>query len=83
MAREGQLRSDDAADELTTESYVELVGSLMYLMTCTRPDLAQAVGALLWFVSNRGRQHWSAQKVLRYVAGALDFGSLDARARRS
>jgi hypothetical protein len=45
MTREMQLRRGDAAGERTMETYAELVGSLMYLMSCTRPDLAQAVGA--------------------------------------
>jgi hypothetical protein len=35
------------------QPYAEVVGSLMYLMTCTRPDLAQSVGASLRFLSDQ------------------------------
>jgi hypothetical protein len=46
MARDTQLRRGDLGGEPTDQPYAEVVGSLMYLMTCTRPDLAQSVGAL-------------------------------------
>lgn len=50
--------------------YREAIGSLMYLMVGTRPDLAFAVGKLSRFVSCFGKEHWAAVKrVLRYVQG--------------
>jgi hypothetical protein len=53
----------------------KVVGSRMCLMTCTRPDLAQSVGALLRYVSDPRTGHWEAAvKMLRYVAGTLDTG---------
>ncbi|GJP58899.1 hypothetical protein CLOP_g5864, partial [Closterium sp. NIES-67] len=52
------------------DPYPELVGSLMYAMMCTRPDLAYPVSVLSRYVSP-GRytaSHWSAAKrVLRYL----------------
>ena len=55
--------------------YKELVGSLMYLTTCTRPDIAQAVGKLCRFMSNPGMQHWTAAKhVLRYIKNTRTLG---------
>jgi len=42
--------------------YREAVGSLMYLMVGTRPDLAFAVGKLSRFVSGYGKEHWAAGK---------------------
>jgi len=32
------------------------LGSLMYAMVCTRPDLAYAVSTVSWFMSNPGKQ---------------------------
>ena len=47
----------------------------MYLATCTRPDIAQAVGALARYMSAPQKQHWEAAKyLLRYVRGTVDYG---------
>ena len=37
--------------------YASAVGSLMYAMVCTRPDIAHAVGVVSHFLSNPGREH--------------------------
>ena len=39
--------------------YVELVGSLQYLATTTRPDIAQAVGVLSRFRGQPTTAHWN------------------------
>lgn len=52
----------------TKYPYRELVGSLMYLMTCTRPDLCYVVGYLSRFQEYAGEEHWiAAKRVLRYL----------------
>ena len=55
--------------------YSELVGSLLYLSVCTRPDTAQAVGVLARHMATPSMDHWTAaEAVLRYIAGTLDLG---------
>ena len=55
--------------------YGELVGSLMYLMVCTRPDLAYAVGVLARYMQTPTAEHWTLAKgVLRYLKGTTDLG---------
>ncbi|CAI7856127.1 unnamed protein product [Closterium sp. NIES-54] len=57
--------------------YAELVGCLMYLMTCTRPDLAFPLSVLSCFVAN-GRHrpvHWTAAvRVAKYLATTSGMG---------
>ena len=54
--------------------YASVVGSLMYLQTCTRPDISFAVGMLGRYQSNPGIDHWkAAKKVLRYLQGTKDY----------
>ena len=62
--------------------YQSAVGSLMYAMVCTRPDIAYAVGVVSWFMSNPGEAHWAVVKwILRYLRDTsklfLCFGNGD------
>ena len=48
--------------------YASVVGSLMYAMLCTRPDICFAVGMVSRYQSNPGTAHWQAVKrILRYL----------------
>jgi poly(3-hydroxybutyrate) depolymerase len=59
--------------EMSRVPYASAVGSLMYAMICTRPDIAQAVGAVSRFMADPGKEHWDAVKrILRYIKGTLD-----------
>jgi hypothetical protein len=59
--------------------YSSTVCNLMYVMVCTRPNIAHAVGVVRMYVNNPGKEHWVAIKwILRYLRGtathALCFG---------
>lgn len=55
--------------------YASTVGSLMYLMVCTRPDLAYSMSLVSRFMANPGEEHWSVVKwIPRYIKGSLDSG---------
>ncbi|CAI7909630.1 unnamed protein product [Closterium sp. NIES-54] len=75
----GHLLSAPPLDKCVEPSgpYPELVGCLMYLMTCTRPDLAYPLSLLARYVApGRHRKvHWDAAKrVLRYLCSTSGMG---------
>jgi hypothetical protein len=62
--------------------YSSAVGSLMYAMVFTRPDISHAVGVVRRYMKNPGKEHWEAIKwILSYLRGTtthtLCFGGLD------
>ena len=55
--------------------YSQIIGSLMYLASATRPDISFAVSKLSRYMSNPGDDHWRALKrVLCYLKGTISFG---------
>ncbi|KAK6142781.1 hypothetical protein DH2020_023129 [Rehmannia glutinosa] len=55
--------------------YSRIIGSLMYITNCTRPDLSYSVNKLSRFTSNPSGEHWKAlTRVLRYLKYTLEFG---------
>ncbi|CAI7879931.1 unnamed protein product [Closterium sp. NIES-54] len=74
-----QSLSAPPSDESVEPSgpYLELVGCLMYLMTCTRPDLAYPLSILARYVAPRKHrpEDWEAAKrVLRYLCSTSGMG---------
>lgn len=52
--------------------YASIVGSLMYVMVCTRPNLAYKVSLVSRYMANPGKVHWQALKrIIRYIKGSL------------
>ncbi|CAI7882129.1 unnamed protein product [Closterium sp. NIES-53] len=69
------LPSDESVE--SSGLYPELVGCLMYLMTCTRPDLAYPLSILARYVAPRRHrpEHMAAAKrVLRYLCSTSGMG---------
>ena len=53
--------------------YASAVGSLMYSMVCTRPNIAHAMEVLSRYMSKLGKEHWTTVKrVFRYLRGIID-----------
>src|SRR5205823_212531 len=66
---EGQATKDDI------ELYGSKIGSLMYLVTQTRPDIAYSVSVLSRFLSNPSPQHMkAADRILHYLQGTKLLG---------
>jgi hypothetical protein len=55
--------------------YASVVGSLMYAMVYTRPDIAHAVGFLSKYMSKPRKEHWTiVKRVFRYLCGTVSYG---------
>ena len=60
--------------EMEGVPYKAAVGSLMYAMVGTRPDLAFAVSTVSQFMAKAGPSHWMAVKrILRYLKRSLEL----------
>jgi hypothetical protein len=69
------LQSEEEEQFMSCVPYSSAVGSIMYAMVCTRPDISQAVSVVSRFMANPGKVHWQAVKwILRYLRGTTDVG---------
>ena len=54
--------------------YASAIGSIMYAMLCTRPDVAFALSVTSKFQANPGESHWEAVKcILKYLRRTKDL----------
>lgn len=61
-------------EQMRQVSYASAVGSLMYAMLCTRPDICHVVGLVSRYQSNPGPDHWTAVKcILKYLRRTRDY----------
>ena len=65
---------DKEKEAMSNVPYASAVGSLIYAMLCTRPDICFAVGLVSRYQSNPGQAHWQAVKrITRYLRGTTDL----------
>lgn len=61
-------------DGVSQEQYAKIIGSVMYLMNCTRPDIAYTVSRLSRYTHNPSAEHWHAlYRLLKYLKGTADW----------
>ena len=59
---------------MKTIPYASVIGSLMYVMLCTRPDICYLVGIVSRYQSNPGGEHWTAVKhILKYLRRTRNY----------
>ena len=62
--------------------YASTVGSIMYAVRCTRPDVAFSQNLTSRYQQNPGESHWTAVKnILKYLRATRDIcivGNLEA-----
>ncbi|TYK04654.1 ty1-copia retrotransposon protein [Cucumis melo var. makuwa] len=61
-------------NSVSQPEYAKIIGSVMYLMNYTRPDVVYAVSRLSRYTHNPDRYHWDALcHLLRYLKGTIDY----------
>ncbi|KAA0063949.1 ty1-copia retrotransposon protein [Cucumis melo var. makuwa] len=61
-------------DSVSQPEYAKIIGSMMYLMNYTRPDIAYAVSRLSRYTHIPNRYHWDALRhLLSYLKGTIDY----------
>ncbi|CAM8940474.1 unnamed protein product [Rhodiola kirilowii] len=75
LSKQNCPQTESERTKMSAVPYDIAVGSVMYLMLCTRPDLAFSISVLSRFMANPSEEHWSAMKYLwRYIASTKNYG---------
>ena len=68
FSKDQSPKTSEEIERMRRVPYAEAVGSLMYAMLCTRPDICFAVGMVSRYQSNPGPEHWTAVKhIMKYL----------------
>jgi hypothetical protein len=69
------VKATDKDEVIDTKLYQSIVGSQMYAMLCTRPDITFAVSQVSQFNASPTSTHKViARRILRYLKGSIDLG---------
>ncbi|GJR53533.1 putative RNA-directed DNA polymerase [Tanacetum coccineum] len=69
--------TDDELDKMSHVPYASAIGSIMYAMTCTRPDVYFALSMVSRHQQNPSEGHWTVVKnILKYLRNTKDRGSV-------
>ncbi|KAI9186313.1 hypothetical protein LWI28_016119 [Acer negundo] len=73
LSKEQVPKNEHEEQFMSRVPYASTVGSLMYAMLCTRPDICFAVGIVSRFQSKPGPDHWTAVKhIFKYLKRTRD-----------
>ena len=62
-------------DSIAQLKYSRIIGSLMYIMSCTRLDIGYVVSKLSRYTRNPGQDHWKAiLRILGYLKHTKNYG---------
>jgi len=74
MSKTQSPSTDEEIAEMSRIPYASAVGSIMYAMTCTRPDVSFALSMVSRYQGNPGKAHWVAVKnILKYLRRTKDW----------
>ncbi|KAL2251417.1 UNVERIFIED_CONTAM: Retrovirus-related Pol polyprotein from transposon TNT 1-94 [Sesamum indicum] len=68
-------KTESEKEKMEKVPYSNVIGSIMFFMVWTRPDVAYAISCLSRYMSNPGPPHYEALKwLLRYLRGSDNIG---------
>ena len=66
--------SDQEQEQMSRVPYASAIGSIMYAMICTRPDVSYALSMVSRYQENPGLSHWTAIKnILKYLRNTKEI----------
>src|SRR6266542_1752883 len=69
-----KTQSPATAEDREVMTYASAIGSIMYAMLCTRPDVAHAISLTSRYQSDPGLEHWAAVKnIFKYLRRTKDM----------
>ena len=74
LSKDHNAKSDEEREKMKDKPIRRLVGMLLFLARCTRPDIMTAVTTLARFQTDPGPMHWKwGKNILKYIAGTRDL----------
>ena len=68
------LKKNTSELSVSQFKYAKIIGSVMFLMNYTRPDIAYAVSRLSRYTHNPSSEHWNAlRRLLKYLKGTINW----------
>jgi hypothetical protein len=81
LTKDQSSKTDRKKAYMSKVPYISAIGSLMYTMVCTRPDIVHVVGVVSRYMGNPRKQHLEAVKwILRYLRGTSNISLCFTRA---
>ncbi|KAE8705427.1 Endomembrane protein 70 protein family isoform 1 [Hibiscus syriacus] len=73
LCKKQSPKTEEERAHMVKVPYTSAIGSLMYTMVCTRPDISQAVRVVSRYMNNPGKVHWEVVKwILIYLRGTTN-----------
>ena len=73
LSKDMCLRTHKEREHMDRIPYASMIGSIMYVMLCMRPDVSHALSITSRYQANLGEKHWMAIKnILKYLSKTMD-----------
>ncbi|KAH9698363.1 hypothetical protein KPL71_023988 [Citrus sinensis] len=74
FSKDHSPKTSEEIERMRRVPYADAVGSLVYAMLCTRPDICFAVGMVSRYQFNPGPQYWTAVKhIIKYLKRTKNY----------